>query len=204
VDWRQVDHRVVGPIYRVAFLSYIFVSYIWPALVVAGSAVSTFFVAQYFGGEFVNYIPRILISGGAALLVALLLRRQSSRHNRNHKIADDISRCVAAHIEFKDEVFSVLSRRMASENKAYMISELCRNHSIFLCERLAEIFHHLIGEPCHANFKSLDGTTVITRARDALSHNSERNKIDEALNSYTESGGVPECSIWWRTAPAWE
>ena len=67
-----------------------------------------------------------------------------------------------------------------------MISELSRNHSIFLCSRLAEIFAIVTSSRCHASIKSFNSVTglVTTRTRDALMHNDDRSSADDFMRSY--------------------
>jgi hypothetical protein len=67
-----------------------------------------------------------------------------------------------------------------------IISEKSRNHSIFLCSRLSEIFELQTYGRCHATIKTFnsENRTVTTRARDSLSHNISREIVDEHLIAY--------------------
>lgn len=166
--------RFIEPIYHLLFISYITSQYIAPGIIAVAIVFSTYFLSPIISDALENTALRIAISVAIALIFLVFFRRNSAERNATRRIADQISRCIEAHIIFKMEVGDALKTRMAPGNKQRLVSEKVTHHCINLCSRLAEIFQILTNSKCHVSAKSLSQNTVITRARDALSHNSDR------------------------------
>lgn len=190
---------IVTPIYHVTFVGYVvvpgilyLVSYIvWPHL-------------QFIFSKFTGYLPDVVefvwftsIANDQrvtyALLSALVLspvafyflgRRKATRYR--HAI-NTFRACLADHMKFKDAVSEVSTNsEFGQQQKQQQLSELARNHSIYLCSRVAEIFEMLTGHECHVSIKSFDPSNglVTTRTRDVLAHSRERPSSDERHVTY--------------------
>jgi hypothetical protein len=132
---------------------------------------------------------RLFISlvGGMAAGFLFIFARISVVQRVRIQITQEFRRSVEDHIKYYDELYSILlDQTIENEIALRLISEKSRNHSIFLCSRLAEIFELQTYGPCHATIKTFnpEDQSVTTRTRDALSHNIDRTLVDEHLQSY--------------------
>jgi hypothetical protein len=185
----------VGPIYRVIFVLFILFS-------IASSIV--YFLIPYaigaynwFDQHIANIGPALIESptsrlavsviAGLLVLVAQLVEKLASIQRRRISIIEELRRCQTSHLRYYDELYTLITDDSATlAAKAQLISKLSRDHSVFLCSRLAEIFELITGSPCHASVKTFDrlSNQVTTRTRDALMHNRDRTLSDEHLQSY--------------------
>lgn len=102
-------------------------------------------------------------------------------------IVEGVSLCISHHLQYYDELYSIFDDpELDASAKLVLISKISREHSVFLCSRLAEIFGLITGKHCHSSVKTFSAATgqVTTRTRDALMHNQDRVLADEALRSY--------------------
>jgi len=191
----KVD-KFIGPVYRVLFVTGVVITMVtWLAYHAIPIATNAY---NWIDSTITDFGPLIQApSPTTRLLLSLMLGALAgivsigSEYARVQQvrlqITDEIRRCTASHIKYYDELFTLITGvDLQTDTKIQMISEISRNHSIFLCSRLAEIFALVTKGPCHASIKSYNAATgmVTTRTRDALMHNHDRSTADDFRRSY--------------------
>lgn len=185
-DFLSATERFIGPIYKIFFVFSI----------IFGIATGIFYYLTFLvdwirknldsinGATAPVVHDRVLISVVAGLIVGVLFifARISVVQRARIQITEEIRRCVLEHLNYRDEMRRLIEAgNVDNTGLAHLISVLSRNHSVFLCSRLAEIFELLTYCGCHASIKTFNKSDgqVKTRTRDALSHNVNRNRADE-------------------------
>jgi hypothetical protein len=127
----------------------------------------------------------VALAGGLGFaVVSIAIRYVLIVRRRTRHVLAEVRHCFEEHLKFCQGISRMRTSKSSSVRDA--VSILVREHSIFLCTCISEIFEVLTQCKCHSSLKSFDPITghVATRARDALMHNRDRAQIDEALKSY--------------------
>jgi hypothetical protein len=186
----------VGPVYRLLFAGTVlvgiisFISYtVLPYLTIVWNWIDSHLAN--IGPTLATPTPytRLLLSliAGFAAASALILARLTKLHENRVEIVRAISYCMSYHLAYYDELYTIWSNAETSdEEKSAAISSLSREHLVFLCSRISEIFEIITGCKCHTSIKTFNVETglVTTRTRDALAYNADRVLADEHLASY--------------------
>jgi hypothetical protein len=187
---------VVAPIYRITFVGAIF-------LVPVYYFVAPFVIRIYnwIDTQVADFGPRLVVESAQtrmALAVILcligiviaLMRRAIATQKKRLLVLDAMGKCSVKHLSYYDALFTAYTdESLAPDAKLTLISQISREHSVFLCSRLAEIFGLVTSHPCHASVKTFDRDSgeVATRTRDALIHNSDRVLADQHAARYNYS-----------------
>lgn len=187
----------VGPVYRLLFIGTVIVAAF--SFVIYSALPSLTDLWNWIDSRVANIGPtfqspspitRLLLSIIAGLLAGstVMFGKLAELQSKRIEIVRAISYCVSYHLAYYDDVFSTWSDGSLSEaERTSAISALSREHLIFLCSRISEIFEIITGCKCHTSIKTFNSATgiVTTRTRDALMHNADRVLADEHLISYS-------------------
>jgi hypothetical protein len=187
----------IVPLYHVAFL----LTVVWAiGAFTVYSALPVVFPRLERGYEYLTGIdidPNVVdMSRQAKLMIALMAsllftplviaaRYIAIQRRRLRHVLGELRECIEDHLKFCENLAGVQASR--SQHVRTVTSSMIREHAIFLCGRVSEMFGSLLQCDCHTSLKSFDPATglVATRARDALMHNRDRGQIDEALVSFS-------------------
>ncbi len=204
--WRRIIRRLATPLHDFALLVGAIGAVFSAVYFVAPHAGRFFDVLSetIIGFDLAPYVEpisvpvRLLLSGlfgFLLLIVILLLRRSLSYRRRTRHIAEEFRECLRAHLKFVSDVNGIHAAR--TKDKRALLAAKFRDHSVFLCGRISEMFETLTQCKCHTTIKSLDTATgvVKTRARDVLMHNRDRSQADEGSTAFRSDDHTAFSSI---------
>ena len=191
--------NIVVPTYHVLFVASIFVAIvsslifsIWPVLlqtfdalyrVVTGAEIAP--RLQIFSLE-ARLQASVSFAIAFGLLVWIILHYLAKQRRALHIMAE-IRRCLEAHLTFCSAIGALRGDKdITRDAKQQRMSELAREHNIYLCSRISEIFEMWTRHKCHTSLKSFNPTNggITRRARDVLMHNGDRCRADEEFPTF--------------------
>jgi hypothetical protein len=194
-NWRWII-RVLRPVHDIAVVitaAGILFSAAYFFITPAGR-IADFILKEITGFDVAPYVRpislpvRLLISGiiSTLLLVLILYIRRSLVYRRRMRhILEEFRICLREHLQFINQVNDIQESR--AKDKRVRLAEKFRDHGVFLCARISEMFETLTQCKCHTTIKSFDPATgnIKTRARDVLMHNRDRSQADEGARAFT-------------------
>jgi ABC-type multidrug transport system fused ATPase/permease subunit len=135
----------------------------------------------------ISVLARTLISAIFGLLLSLAVfsvRRWLIYRRRVRHVSEAFRVCLNGHLAFMNDINRIGSSR--GKDKQVRLAERFRDHGVYLCGRISEIFETLTQAKCHTTVKSFDPNTGVirTRARDVLMHNRDRSQADEGSTRF--------------------